>query len=365
MTDNYLKERWGHLRQLRLSRSQIAAIFVTSIFAIVAAFAKIVIGLANGKGWDWVGFFQDVIQFAFIAAVVAGVSAMILAWDAERHHEALVTRTLRMMLIALHGSIAEVFERSNSFKDVDAAQMIKNKAASLSAVSGNFLDFNAKLNEFVESRESHAPAPDDSPYSAQFKKGMGMIDDALAGVLALAWGQLRQAITFSYDPDGLRRQRSIILSHIVADLAQISSTSGATLANEAIVARDRAVQYLASVAGTDAAIESYLVHGNLKLSPGAKVGAALSTTLSTYPVDLSRMACTSDRVDFLISYCDEVFGDQPKTQEIVAIVPASHLFSYLSVEVSSAAQLASAFSDLAEKAIGTKAGYFAVARRNR
>lgn len=356
MAGNSLKESWQRLRQLSLSRSQIAAIVVTSAFAIVAAFAKIVIGLANGEGWDWVGFFQDVIQFAFIAAVVAGVSAMILAWDAERHHKALVTRTLRMMLIALHGSIAEGFEISDTFKDVDAARMIQDKAASLTTVSSNFLDFSNKLKEFAENSRKHTPSPDDSPYTAQFKKGMGVTDDALAGWLGLMWTTLRESIPMSYDPDGLRRQRSIILSHIVADLAQISSTSGATLAYEAIVARDRAVQYLASVVGTDAAIESWLVHGNLGLSSGAKVEDDLSAMLSAYPVDLSRMACTSDRVGFLISYFDQILGASPKAKEIVAIVPVSPLLTYVSVEVISAAQLAAAFSDLATKAIGSTTG---------
>lgn len=158
MTGIFSSENLSKLRQFRLSSTQVAVIGVTSLFAVLAALLKMVIGLANHKGWDWVTFFQDVVQFAFIAAVVAGMSAVIVRWDVERYHEALVTRTLRLMLIALHGSIADVFEISKRFTNADAARMIQEKSDSLIKVSADFNDFTQKLQEFTDKIAELAPS---------------------------------------------------------------------------------------------------------------------------------------------------------------------------------------------------------------
>jgi hypothetical protein len=354
MTGLFSSENRQKLRQFRLSSSQLAVIAVTSLFAVLAAFLKVAIGLAHHNGWAWVDFFQDVVQFAFIAAIVAGASAVIARWDVEHYHQALVTRTLRMMLIALHGPQADVFEISDHFTDADAAQMIREKSDSLAEVAKYFNDFAQKLEDFAEESARHTPSPDDNLYTQQIEQGFATMYAALAPILAALWRALRQSITASYDQDGLRHQRSIILSHIIADLAQISSTSGASLADEAIIARDRAVQYLALVARTDAAIESWLVQGNLMLSPGAKATDSLSAMLSTYSVDLDILSCTSDRLGYLVAYCDKVLGSNPQTEEVIALLPLKALFWTVSVEVAEASRLAGEFGDLATRAIAAK-----------
>src|SRR2546430_12399644 len=51
---------------------------------------------------------------------VTGVGAAIIRWDVEHYHAPLVTRTLRMTLIAFYGQLADPFEISSSFTPSDA-----------------------------------------------------------------------------------------------------------------------------------------------------------------------------------------------------------------------------------------------------
>jgi hypothetical protein len=333
----------SNLRYLKLSRSQIIAIGVPSLLAIIAAFLKVVIGLGSHKGWNWIGFFQDVVQLGFIAAIVTGASAAIIRWDVDRTHAALVMRTLRLVLIAFYGQLAEPFEISSSFTPADALNLLKKTQDDLLTVNKGVLDFVQRFTERPDLRlRSAIPELD-----ASFAQLSESVDELLTGWQGIIWTELSRLIK-TYEP-GLRYQRAMLFSYIISDLGQISSTSGASLAKLAIVARDRAALYGMLVKRTDAAIEADLVLRSSSSAAAAKDDAAI---FSTYPVDLSALSCTSDRVAYLLAYCDTAMKDATRADQVRALVdPLKLSLLAVSSEISEATQLARALSDLTEEAI--------------
>jgi hypothetical protein len=330
MDDTFSTEIRGNLQRLKPSRTQIIGILVTSLLAVLAAFLKIAIRLQSHTGWDWVGFFQDVVQFAFIAAIVAFASSAIIKWDVERYHGALVNRTLQTILISFYGQTKSDIKISLS----DARVFIVGKRDSLATIRDGLENFTVRAEEDLTGAD-----PD--------------ILRSIADAQRDVWVRLSKGITEFYAQDGLRHQRTMLFSYIVAELGQISSTSGASLAERAIIARDRAIQYLARITMTDVAIESdFALRNSSTLSVGTQKDAPI---FSAYPVDLRALSCTSDRVVYLMAYCDTVMANATQREQINDLVVNLKLsLSALSKEVDGASRLAEALVDLTDEAIAQK-----------
>ncbi len=331
----------GMLRHLNSSRIQAIGVLLVSLLAILAAFLKIAIGLANHEGWSWVGFFQDIVQFAFIATIVAAVSAAINRLALRREHEALVSRTLRMILVALYGNIADIFEVSPQFKASRAVQMIDNTEKSLRQTSSALIDFN---NKYV------SPPASEKIYSDPSARALQEMLNAMKDLIGqfdklITWSEVSKHIALSYGYQGLRSQRRIVLSYIVDDLAQIA-TAGGALAGSAIVARDRAVMYVALVEQTDATIES-------DFALGRSLALAAGTARNAIPgVDMAAFSSTSDRVAYLMAYCNGLLEDAATERQIRDVVtPVSLSLTALAQELAAAAMLAHAMSNLAQQAL--------------
>jgi len=122
------------MRGLSSAQIQAVGIVLVALLTVLAAFLKILIGLEAHEGWDWVGFFQDVVQFAVIAAIITVASTVISGWALRRQHEALIFRSLPIFFSAFYGPVTKVFRVSPS----DTA---KKKQEFLKTALGNILDF--------------------------------------------------------------------------------------------------------------------------------------------------------------------------------------------------------------------------------
>ena len=174
--------------------------------------------------------------------------------------------------------------------------------------------------------------------------------DLKAELNTMMWTGFSNIIANSHDQLNLRGQRRTLLSYLVDDLAQIVSADNELTAG-AIEVRNRAVEYLALVQQTDAAIESDFVLN----STSSQLWTSGRGWTPTYCVNLAALSRTSDRVAFLIAYCNERFKDA--TDDVIrSIVPLLRSsFAALSMELVAAVDVAEAFTALTEQAMNVKA----------
>jgi hypothetical protein len=337
------------LRGLSAAQIQAVGILLGSLLAIVAAFLKLVIGLESHKGWDWVGFFQDVAQFAFIAAIVTAASAGISALALRRQHEALIFRSLSVVLIAFHGPSAKIFrvspsdtiEKQSEFLAL-ALGIVDQTEKTMQELAGWLYDFTRKYAETVPSKPT-SRIPEVRDALEQLKTAQ---DAMLARVTTLLWNEFNTIMIHSHDQLNLRGQRRTLLSYLVDDLAQITSTNS-DLAAGAVEVRDRAVEYLAMIQQTDAAIESDFIlnksSGQL-WAPNPAAGKASEITLAA-------LSSVSDRAAYMLAYCNERLEDASDSDFRSLAAPLAPSFRALGAELFAAMDLTKAFESLVRQAL--------------
>jgi hypothetical protein len=340
------------LHRLSSVQIQVAGVVLVSLLAVLAAFLKLVIGLEAHKGWDLVGFFQDVAQFAFIAAIVTAVSAGVNVLALRRQHQDLIFRSLSVVLIAFHGPSTTIFRVSPSDTIERQSEFLKTALSIIDQTEETMRQFAGWLYDFIKKygeTEPSAPASRDPMLRAAREQLQAAKDAIEAGVSKLLWNEFHRIMTLSHDHQNLRGQRRILLSYLVDDLAQITSANS-ELAAGAIAVRERAVEYLALIQQTDAAIESDFVLN----SAGSKLWTTNPTAGKTYQVNLAGLSSVSDRVAYLLAYCDERLDNATGSdfKNLVSLLAPS--FRALEAEFYAAKDLAKAFRSLTEQALSAR-----------
>jgi hypothetical protein len=246
------------LRRLSSTQIQVVGILLVSLLAVLAAFVKIVIGLAAHEGWDWVGLFQGIAQFAVIAAIVTAITAGIAALATRRQHESLIFRSLAVVLIAFYGPSTAIFRVSPSDTKERRAEFLKTALDLVDQVLRTLPELAQWLQEFTATYGKAAEPRRSSiipEFDAALEQHASAKERVLAHIISMLWSEFHRIITASHDLLNLRGQRRTLLSYLVDDLAQITATESELAAGAAAV-RDSAVAYLALMQQTDAAIES-------------------------------------------------------------------------------------------------------------
>lgn len=349
MAADYQRSSLFDLRRLSSIQIRVAGILLVSLLAVLAAFVKIVIGLAAHKGWDWVGFFQDVAQFAVIAAVVAAVTAGIAALAVRRQHEFLIFRSLAVVLIAFYGPSTAIFRVSPSDTKERRAEFLETALDLVDQVLRTLPELAQWLQEFV-AKYGKAAEPRLSSVIPEVDAALAQLASAQESTLALIssmlWSEFHRIITASHDLLNLRGQRRTLLSYLADDLAQITATESKLAAGAAAV-RDSVVAYLALMQQTDAAIESDFILRNTN----SDLWISTAPTGKTYLVTQASLSGVSDRVAYLLAFCDERLRDTSDIELRRVATGLAPSFRALAAEFWAANDLAMLYRSLVEEAL--------------
>lgn len=241
-------------------------------------------------------------------------------------------------------SSSDTIEIQNKFLQ-EALGIIAKTQETMQQLAGWLFEFTSEYGK----TESFKLASSNSMPSGTLEQLEDLRDAVKAGIIKLLWNEFHSTITLSHDHLNLRGQRRIVLSYLVDDLAQITSANS-ELAAGAIKVRDSAVEYLALIQQTDAAIESDFVLS----SSSSQLWTTNSAVGKTYQVNLAVLSSVSDRVAYLLAYCNERLDNATDSEFRRLVAPLAPSFRALGAELYAAMDLTKAFQSLAKQALSAR-----------
>jgi hypothetical protein len=324
-------------------QSTLALFAITTVIAVVAAFIKMVIGLASGNGLAWVTFFQDFTENFFIAAVIVYITAVI----ADYQNRARIRREQSTYVLQRVETIAQVIGLPSGIgKQKD---LLENPQGSdiinmLTIKTDRWRDLGKNFRELTEARADldSKPGPSAAVQNLAHKQAI---------LFRMMWRDVSSHIRVLYAADGERKQRATYLRFLVDDLAVITAANEGKLAAEAERCRELAIGLIARTQYTDALVESCLVFDLL-----APPGSAARAVFGPYQDDLAALARIRDPVKGLIAYCDkalDIIEHEQDYRTLLSSIFASvaRALQALDLELTYASLLGKALASLLETAV--------------
>ncbi|TFV89193.1 hypothetical protein [Blastococcus sp. CT_GayMR16] len=219
----------------RLLRSILNSPAVTLGIASVGAVSAAVIKQLVGPTWDWVDFWQDVVQNAFIAVAITFLTTYVVTFRLRREQAQYVLDRLEVVGGAVFG---EDRVPTGSGPQEDVVKKIKGEAAQFQQAADD-LD---EILDVGERRSDMQGATDDEKDLIKFVQ-----------LSRTRFGFVR------YLNEGGRKRRPVWARLLVDDLASLESAADRELAQRAHSCRLLAMEFVGWIQHTDTVITERLV----------------------------------------------------------------------------------------------------------